>query len=108
MSYNIRSGRLRHQVSIYAPSTGDTDDYGRPLVPTKLFDRRAEVQVKSGAEAEKYGTVITSTVLTVLMWYDPQIKYEHTLEWNGAMYTIKHIRPDSMNREMIITAEVEV
>lgn len=106
MSFNISAGRLRHFVEFWE-GAGGTDDYGDPLPSVKVFDARAEVQVKSGAQLSDYGTTLTSEVITVLMWYDLRAKNSQTLKWNNVDYQVQHIRPDDLSKEMVVTATAE-
>lgn len=106
MKFGIRSGRLRHVVDVYRDDNS-TNEYGEPIGSVLLFPRRCEVQEKSGDQLENYGTVLTSRIITVLMWFDAAITNDCVLEWRGVRFNVKHIRPDTMGREMIVTAEVE-
>lgn len=106
MKFGIRSGRLRHSVDVYRDDN-TTNEYGEPIGSVLLFPRRCEVQEKSGDQLENYGTVLTSRIITVLMWYDASITNDCVLVWKGVRFEIKHIRTDTMDREMIVTAEVE-
>lgn len=105
-NFNFHSGRLRHVVNVLEVISG-SDDFGLPNKPTLLFESRGNVQVKSGSQMESYGTVLTSSVITVLMRYDEAVHYDHLLEWNGHYYEIQHIQPDERERDMIVTAEVK-
>jgi head-tail adaptor len=109
MAYNIRAGRLRDQLRFYL-NTNDTDDYGEPVQSMEyVAERRGEVQVKSGRQLEQYGTVLTEQICTVLMWYDPNIRNNMTMDWvnDSGRYNIEHIQPDNMKREMVVTVKLE-
>lgn len=107
MSLNINAGRLRHYVVINQP-TGHQNESGELDDSYMLFDARAEVLVQSGAALQRYGTEITSQVITVLMWYDERAENDMFIVWEGLTYRIKHIKPDGTQKGMIITAEVEI
>lgn len=106
MLANISAGRMRHVVEFWVAG-GGSDDYGFPLPSTKVFEARAEVQVKSGSQMVAYGTALTSSVITVMMWFDDRAKNDQTLKWQGVEYQIQHIMPDEHQKGMIITATVE-
>lgn len=103
--YKIRSGRLRHIVSIYTPGSG-TNEYGEPVGDVLLFEARAEVQIKTGGQLTNYGTVLTSEIVTALMYYDERANNNQVMVWNEKRYEIKHISRDTTNHSMIITAEI--
>lgn len=105
MYHNINAGRLRQYVEIQELST-DTDDYGQPLGYETVLDARAEVQVKSGKQMQDYGTSITNTVITVLMWYNDSVSNNQALLFNDVRYTIQHVKPDELFKSMILTCEV--
>ncbi|CAL9967451.1 head closure Hc1 [Vibrio phage D63] len=105
MYHNIHAGRLRHLVEIKATNT-DTDEYGRPISEEFAIQARAHVRTMSGRELEDYGTTTTSTVITVLMWYDGRINDKQVLIWNGVSYEVNHVRPDDYFKSMVLTCEV--
>lgn len=104
--FNGNSGRYRHLISILTHQDS-TDDFGIQLPPVELFKKRCEVQTTSGSQLSQYGTALTSSIITVLMRYDPRVQYDHLVEWNNYTYEIQHIRPDERNREMVLTCEIE-
>lgn len=106
MLANISAGRMRHVVEFWVAG-GGSDEYGDPLPSTKVFEARAEVQNKSGAQMVAYGTALTSSVITVMMWFDDRAKNNQTLKWQGVEYQVQHIMPDEHQKGMIITATVE-
>lgn len=99
----IRSGRLRHYIEFV--TTGGLNEYGEPTGEVVVFDCRAEVQVKRGNQLADYGTVLTSEVITVLMYYDNRATNDLYVKWNGGKYEIKHVAPDTVEQSMIVTAE---
>lgn len=106
LAFNGNSGRYRHAVSVLEPST-DTDVTGVLLAPSELFKKRCEVDVKSGSQLAEYDTALTSEIITVLMRVDSRIKNDHLVGWNGKVYEIQHIKPDRINRQMVLTCEVK-
>lgn len=99
----IRAGRLRHVVGLYVP--GGLNNYCEQVGETLVFEARAEVQVKSGNQLADFGTVLTSEVITVMMYYDDRALNNQTLKWDSKDYEVKHIRKDTVEQSMIITAE---
>lgn len=99
----IRAGRLRHVVGLYV--SGGLNDYGEQIGETLVFEARAEVQVKRGNQLVDYGTVLTSEVITVLMYFDSRAANNQILQWNNGNYEVKHVAPDTEEHGMIITAE---
>ena len=105
MSLKVTPGRLKEVIRIKGVPD-DTDDYGNPLPLTTLFTTRGDVNVRSGDQLASYGSVITSEVITVLMYQDKRITNDLLLEWNGLDYEILHIKPYPAERSMIVTAEI--
>jgi len=105
MYHNINSGRLRHYVEVFVPSN-DTDDYGQPVGNVLVFDARAEVKTVSGSKVQDYNTTTTSTIITVLMWYDERAEDKQVLVYNGVEYEVNHVKPDELMKSMILTCEV--
>ncbi len=103
---NISAGRLRHQVTFYMKNEL-TDEWGEQQGDILIKSARADVQVTSGGESAQYGTVLTSQVITIMLYYDYAITNDMVVAWDGAKYDIKHIRPDETKRSMIVTAEVQ-
>lgn len=106
MLFNGNSGRYRHLIKVLVPSKG-TDATGVPVPFTELCQKRCEVDVKSGSQLNDYDTTLTSEIITVLLRYDPRIKNNHVVEWEGVKYDIHHIKPDRHKREMVMTCEVK-
>ena len=105
MYHSINAGRLRQYVEVFLPSN-DTDDYGQPIGNTPVFDARAEVKTVSGNKVQDYGTTTTSTIITVLMWYDERAEDKQVLVHNGIEYQVNHVKPDELLKSMILTCEV--
>ncbi len=105
MYHSINAGRLRQYVEVFIPSN-DTDDYGQPIGNTLVFDARAEVKTVSGNKVQDYGTTTTSTIITVLMWYDERAEDKQVLVHNGIEYQVNHVKPDELLKSMILTCEV--
>lgn len=99
----INSSRLRHYVEFV--TMGGLNDYGEPEGEVLIFDARADVQVKSGRQLAEFGTVLTSEIITVLMYYDGRATNDLHVKWNGGKYEIKHVAPDTVEQSMIVTAE---
>ena len=107
MSLKITPGRLVDVLQIKT-SSDDTDDYGDPLPPHIIYpNKRGEVEVRSGDELIKYGSSVTSELITVLMYLDTRITSDMIMEWDGLDYIITHIRPIRHERSMIVTAEIQ-
>jgi len=105
MYHNINAGRLRHYVELYLPSN-DTDEYGEVVDKELVFDARAHVKTVSGSKVQGYGTTTTSTIITVLMWYDERAEDKQVLVHNGVEYEVNHVNPDDYLKAMILTCEV--
>ncbi len=105
MYHNIHAGRLRHFVEVKTTST-ETDAYGRPESEDLIIPARAHVRTMSGGEVEDYGTTTTSTMISVLMWYDARINEKQVLVWNEVSYEVNHVRPDDYFKSMILMCEV--
>ncbi|CAH9015423.1 head-tail adaptor [Vibrio phage 393E50-1] len=106
MQHKITAGQLNDYV-IIKEGFNMPDENGEIGGERKVFDARADVLVRSGGELVQYGSTVTSEVITVLMWYDNRAKNSMYIEWEGKVYRIEHIRPDSRKTSMIITAEIE-
>lgn len=106
MQLNVNAGRLRHLVEFYAGSD-DSDENGNPLPPTLVFSARADVEVKSGKQLIDIGEAITSQTITCLMWYDPRAQNSGFMKWENTIYEIQHVKPDGLQKGMLITAMVE-
>lgn len=105
MYHSINAGRLRQYVEVFIPSN-DTDDYGQPLGDELVFDARAEVKTVSGNKVQDYGTTTTSTIITVMMWYDERANDKQILKYNDITYQVNHVKPDELFKSMILTCEV--
>lgn len=105
MYHSINSGRLRHYVELYRPSA-NTDEYGQSLGDVFVFDMWANCQVVSGNKLVAYGSGMTSSVITVLAWYDERATNSMILVWEGERYQVNHIKPDEGGKAMILTCEV--
>lgn len=99
----VNSSRLRHYVEFV--TTGGLNDYGEPQGEVVVFDCRAEVQVKSGRQLADFGTVLTSEIITVLMYYDDRATNDLFLLWDGKKYEVKHVAQDTVEQSMVVTAE---
>lgn len=107
MSFKVSANRLRHVVNILSTPTG-SDAYGDPLPSVVVVqDMFCEVQVKSGDQNASYNTELTSEVLTILSWTDDRVNNNHTVEWKGNEYVVRHIRHSTDDNGMIITATRE-
>mgnify|MGYP003631537483 CR=1 FL=1 len=107
MSLNINAGELRHLIEFYEQGEG-TDNRGRPVARTLAFDPvMGDLRYKSGDQIRNSGAQLTDEVITVLTWYDPRVTNAMFIKYNDLMYEVNHIKPDSLLRGMIITAEVE-
>lgn len=107
MAMTIGAGKLRHEIEWYEQGDG-TDDYGRPLGKTKIYDTiLANVRVTSGSQLAGLGAALTDEIITVLTWYDPRINNSHFIKWNNLFYEIQHIKQGERLREMLITAKVQ-
>lgn len=105
MYHNINAGRLRHYVELYE-TDNTSDDYGQVVDRTLVFDARCEVKTVSGNKVQDYGTTTTSSIITVMMWYDERAENDQVLVWNGVEYTVNHVKPDEYFKSMILTCEV--
>jgi hypothetical protein len=105
MYHSINAGRLRDLVELFVPNT-DTDIYGQVTGKTLVFDSYAEVKTVSGNKILDYGTSMTSTIITVLMWFDERADNNQILLFNGVQYQVNHIKPDELCKSMILTCEV--
>lgn len=99
----INSGRLRHYVEFI--TTDGLNEYGEPEGDVFVFDVRAEVQVKSGRQLAEFGTVLTSEIITILMYHDSRATNNLYVKWGGDKYEVKHVAKDTIDQSMIITAE---
>ena len=105
MYHSINAGRLRQYVEVFIMDN-TTDEYGQPVGRTLVFDARAEVKTVSGSKVQDYGTTTTSTIITVLMWFDERAEDKQVLVFNGVEYQINHVKPDELMKSMILTCEV--
>jgi len=105
MRHNFTSTRLNHYVEFFAKN--DTpNDYGvigDDLV--RVFDARADVEVKSGSQLEKFGVALTSSVITCLMWVNPLIASKQVVRWENDYYEVRHFAPSGDNKSMLVTCE---
>ena len=105
MYHSINAGRLRDYVEIFDGGV-TSDEFGQTVKGGLVFDARAEVKFASGKELHDYGTTTTSTIITVLMWFDERANDTQLLAFNGVEYHINHIKPDNARKSMILTCEV--
>ena len=111
MSSNVMPGRLRDTIEILEKSTG-SDNWGVPNPAVQVTKLKANVNVRSGDQLSKYGTEVTSEVITVLTYYREVIQTGQLLKWlnrgSNKVYQITHTKPaDNQFKSMIITAEIE-
>ena len=104
MYHSINAGRLRDYVQIFEQPT-ESDAFGQPAAKVQLFDARAEVKTVSGDKVQNYGTTTTSTIITVLMWFDTRAENDQVLLFNGVEFTVNHIKPDEVGKSMILTCQ---
>ena len=100
---SFSASRLQHYVQVFDKTE---DGFDHTEIYTLVFDARAECLVRSGNEAASFSTTVTSTVITVLMWFDSRMNNTQVLDWNGVKYAILHIKPDVNKQSMIATCEV--
>jgi hypothetical protein len=105
MYHNINAGRLRQYVELFT-SSNESDEYGQVIHGEPVFDAMAECKVVSGSKLDGYGTTVTSSIITVLMWYDERASNDLVLTWNGVKYNVNHVNPDPLMKSMILTCEV--
>ena len=105
MYHNINAGRLRQYVELFV-ANNEPDEYGQVSGKDLVFDAMAECKTASGSKMQQYGTTMTSTIITVLMWYDVRATNDQTLVWNGVDYSVTHVNPDPLLKAMILTCEV--
>lgn len=106
--FNIRAGRLRHQLRFYL-NDNSINEWGEPIQSMSyIAQARGEVKVVSGKFSDEYGVPMTEQMITVLMWYNPNIRNDMTMDWvnDSGRYNIEHIRPSENKREMIVTAKL--
>lgn len=107
MGINANSGSFRHIFEWYIQPNG-SDDQGEPLPKTKIYDKlMGNIRTQSGNQLQALGAVLTDEVITVLTWYDPRVDNSFFIRYNNLDYLIQNIKPDDLNREMIITARVQ-
>jgi hypothetical protein len=105
MYHNINAGRLRQYVELFT-SSNEPDEYGQVGQTVLVFDAMAECKTVSGSKMEKYGTTFTSSIITVMMWYDERASNDQVLVWNDVSYTVTHINVDPLMKAMILTCEI--
>lgn len=105
MYHNINAGRLRQYVELYLPAV-TSDEYGQVVDKTLVFDARAEVKTVSGNKVQDYGTTTTSSIITVMMWYDERAENKQVLIHDSVEYEVNHVKPDEYLKSMILTCEV--
>lgn len=105
MYHNFSANRLNDYVEFFSKSDVP-DEYGvisNKVV--KVFDARANVDVKSGSQLEKFGVAMTSSVITVLMWYSPLINSAQIVRWMGDFYELHHFAQSNDRKSMLVTCE---
>lgn len=105
MYHSLNAGRLRHYVELERLST-ETDDYGQPIGYESVFDAWAEVKSASGSQIVDYGTTMTNSMVTVLMYYDDRATNDMNLVFEGVNYSVEHVKPDELRKSMILTCKV--
>ncbi len=105
MYHSFNAGRLREYVAFYTPNT-EPDEFGQVSDRVLVWDARAEVRTVSGGSMQDYGTTLTSTIITCLMWYNESIANDQIMLWDGVEYAVQHYRPDDARKSMIVTCEV--
>ena len=111
MSSNVMPGRFRDRIEILEKSQ-DSDDWGIPATPTSVVKLKGNVVERSGDQLSKYGTELTSKIITVLTYRRDTVKAGQQLVWKNRggdlVYEILHVKPaDNRFKYMIVTAEVE-
>lgn len=105
MYHNINAGRLRDHVQFFE-TNNETDSFGQSIGDVFVFDARAEVKTVSGDKIVAYGTTTTSTIITIMMWYDVRAANDQVVVTDGVRYTVTHVKPDELKKSMIVTCEV--
>jgi len=105
MYHNISAGRLRQYIEIQEEDT-EPNEYGISGGFDTVIKARANVKFKSGSQMQDYGTTLTSTIITVLIWYNVAVKTNQYVLFDGVRYTIQHIEPDECRKSMILTCKV--
>ena len=105
MYHNLNSGRLRDYVEFYTPSS-ESDEFGQPKSDTFVFDAMASVKTVKGDKVQDYGTTTTSTIVTILMYYDERAMNDQSVVFNSVEYQVTHVNPDEAHKAMIVTCEV--
>lgn len=104
----MKSGRLRHRITVKARSTAQ-DEYGEQVeLYSDLFHAMADVRVLSSQARLESGLSMNSEYKTLLMRYDARLKYEYYIESDGYIYSVISINPDNKKREMVVTIERDV
>jgi SPP1 family predicted phage head-tail adaptor len=97
---------MRHYVEVMQKLPGSDSD-GEPYLPVLVFEAYADVEVKSGRQLYEIGEVVTSEVITCMMWYDPRANNDMFIKWEGKTFEIQHIKPDREKKAMLITARID-
>ncbi len=107
MALNITSGSMRHIIEWYQQPEG-SDSFGNAAPKIKIFDTvMANVRISSGSQLQSLGAALTDEIITVLTWYDPRINNSLFINYENLIYEIQHVKPDELNKGMLITAKVE-
>jgi len=106
MRHNFTSNRLNDYCQFYTPST-EVDDYGKPTqVDFFSFDCRANIDEKSGSQAQSMGKTLTDSIITILTYFHYSVSSDQIVRYNGARYQVEHIQPDSVKQAMIVTCSL--
>ena len=105
MYHNLNAGRLRDYVEFFIASN-ESDEFGQPEPATLVFDAMAEVKTVKGDKVQDYGTTTTSTIITILMYYDERAVNDQTVVFECVDYQVTHVNPDVAHKAMIVTCEV--
>ena len=103
MAHKFSASQLREYVQFFNQSN-ETDSRGKPTktTDTLAFDCFAEVLEKSGRQLEQMGKTLDDSVVSVLTYFDWNVRSDQVMCWNGRRYEVDHIQPDESKKSMIV------
>ena len=97
----MRSGRLRHIITVERHEQTGTDDFGTPILEwSQLTTLRADVERQATEEFMRAQGAVDETTVVFHARVLDGLATADRIVWQGQTYSIREIAPDSRHREM--------
>ena len=103
----MQAGRINRRCTLQTPNT-ETDEIGQPIPGwTDVATVWADIRLKSGLEAIKAGTPVSTVQASIRIRYRAGINAGMRIVHNLTAYNITAVQPDVGGREFVdLVAEV--